>query len=81
MVCLPKLGPLQGMKLFLTGERFSGTQAVTLGPAHRAVPAAGLMAAAQEELRALHAGGPVALAEIKTESGIESEPEHPETQR
>ena len=31
VVCLPKLGVHHGMKLFLTGERFNGTQAVTMG--------------------------------------------------
>jgi methylglutaconyl-CoA hydratase len=39
VVCLPKLGRHHGMKLILTGERFSGTQAVAMGFAHRAVPA------------------------------------------
>ncbi len=42
VVCLPKLGPLHGMKLFLTGERFTGAQAVAYGLAHQAVPAASL---------------------------------------
>ena len=37
VVCLPKLGKHHGMKLFLTGERFTGTQAVEMGFAHRAV--------------------------------------------
>ena len=40
VVCLPKLGTHHGMKLFLTGERFTGQQAVDFGLAHRAVPAA-----------------------------------------
>ena len=35
VVCLPKLGTHHGMKLFLTGERFSGKQAVEMGFAHR----------------------------------------------
>ena len=65
VVCLPKLGPHHGMKLFLTGERFSGTQAVTMGLAHRAVPAAELAAAVQEEIDAIKAGGPIAMAECK----------------
>jgi methylglutaconyl-CoA hydratase len=54
-----------GMKLFLTGERFSGTQAVTMGLAHRAVPADQLLAAVQEEIDAIQAGGPIAVAECK----------------
>jgi methylglutaconyl-CoA hydratase len=65
VVCLPKLGPHHGMKLFLTGERFDGTQAVTYGLAHRAVPAAALQGAVQEEVRAIQAAGPLALAECK----------------
>ena len=39
VVCVPKLGAHQAMRLFLTGERFSGSDAVTLGLAHQAVPA------------------------------------------
>jgi methylglutaconyl-CoA hydratase len=65
VVCLPKLGTHHGMKLFLTGERFSGTQAVAMGLAHVAVPAAGLMAAVQHEIKAINAGGPLAVAECK----------------
>ena len=65
VVCLPKLGPHHGMKLLLTGERFSGTRAVEVGLAHRAVPAAQLLAAVQEEIDALCAAGPIALAECK----------------
>jgi enoyl-CoA hydratase/carnithine racemase len=65
VVCLPKLGPHHGMKLFLTGERFSGSQAVTMGLAHRAVPADQLLAAVQEEVAAIQAGGPIAVAECK----------------
>ena len=37
VVCLPKLGTHHGMKVFLTGERFDGDQAVAMGLAHRAV--------------------------------------------
>ena len=65
VVCLPKLGPHHGMKLLLTGERFSGSRAVEVGLAHRAVPAAQLLAAVQEEIDALCAAGPIALAECK----------------
>ena len=65
MVCLPKLGRHHGMKLILTGERFSGTQAVAMGLAHRAVPADQLVAAVQEEVDMLRLGGPNALAECK----------------
>ena len=65
VVCLPKLGRHHGMKLILTGERFSGTQAVAMGFAHRAVPADQLVAAVQEEVDMLRLGGPNALAECK----------------
>lgn len=65
VVCLPKLGKHHGMKLFLTGERFSGTQAVSMGLAHRAVPADQLHAAVREEIDMINLGGPIAVAECK----------------
>jgi methylglutaconyl-CoA hydratase len=65
VVCLPKLGTHQAMKLFLTGERFDGTRAVELGLAHRAVPLAQLATAVQAEVDMLALGGPLALAECK----------------
>lgn len=65
VVCLRKLGKHHGMKLFLTGERFSGKEAVGYGLAHRAVPLADLTAAVQEEIDAIKLGGPIAVAEAK----------------
>ena len=65
VVCLPKLGTHHGMKLFLTGERFSGQQAVDFGLAHRAVPGADLIAAVEEEIAAINLGGPKAVVEAK----------------
>jgi methylglutaconyl-CoA hydratase len=65
VVCLPKLGTHHGMKLFLTGERFSGQQAVDMGFAHRAVPSEQLVAAVQEEIDMINLGGPNALVECK----------------
>ncbi len=65
VVCLPKLGTHHGMKLFLTGERFTCAQAVEMGFAHRAVPAEGLAAAVQEEIDAINQGGPIAVQEAK----------------
>jgi methylglutaconyl-CoA hydratase len=65
VVCLPKLGLHHGMKLFLTGERFSGSRAVEVGLAHRAVPAEQLAAAVQEEIDAICAAGPIAVTECK----------------
>ena len=65
VVCLPKLGPHVGMKLLLTGERFSGREAVGYGLVHQAVPAADLAQAVQQQIDAISAGGPVAVAECK----------------
>ncbi|MFP6583784.1 MAG: enoyl-CoA hydratase-related protein, partial [Candidatus Hydrogenedentota bacterium] len=50
VVCLPKIGTHHGMKLFLTGERFTAEQAVDIGFIHRAVPGDELEAAVQEEI-------------------------------
>ncbi len=65
VVCLPKLGTHHGMKLFLTGERFTGSQAVDFGLAHRAVPKSELNSAVQEEIDMINLGGPNAVAECK----------------
>lgn len=65
VVCLPKLGTHHGMKLFLTGERFTGTQAVEMGFAHRAVPLEQLIEAVQEEIDMINLGGPNAVVECK----------------
>lgn len=65
VVCIPKLGTHHAMKLFVTGERFSGARAVEMGLAHRAVPAASLRAAVQEEIDAICLGGPIAVTECK----------------
>lgn len=45
------------MKLFLTGERFNGKQAVDFGLAHRAVPKTQLFEAVREEIEAIKLGG------------------------
>lgn len=65
VVCLPKLGRHHGMKLFLTGERFTADQAVGMGFVHRAVPADTLHAAVQEEIDMIRQGGPIAVIECK----------------
>lgn len=65
VVCLPKLGTHHGMKLFLTGERFTGKRAVEMGFAHRAVPQDALRDAVQEEIDMINLGGPIAVAECK----------------
>jgi methylglutaconyl-CoA hydratase len=65
VVCIPKLGTHHAMKLFLTGERFTGEQAVGMGFAHRAVPAKELTGAVREEIDAINLGGPIAVQECK----------------
>ncbi len=65
VVCLRKLGPHHGMRLFLTGDRFNGRQAVEYGLAHRAVPRGELMAAVGDEIDAINLGGPNAVVECK----------------
>lgn len=65
VVVVPKIGPNQTLRLFLTGERFSGVRAVDYGLVHRAVPLEQLEAAAQEEVDLVCQAGPTALAEAK----------------
>lgn len=65
VVCLRKLGPHHGMRLFLTGDRFNGRQAVEYGLAHKAVPRDELWPVVQEEIDAINLGGPTAVVECK----------------
>ncbi|MEZ5730402.1 MAG: enoyl-CoA hydratase-related protein [Burkholderiaceae bacterium] len=65
VVCVPKLGRHHAMRLFVTGERFDGRQAVGYGLAHRAVPADALMSAVQAEIDMINLGGPIAVQECK----------------
>ncbi len=65
VVCIPKLGTHHAMRLFLTGERFTGAQAVEMGLAHRAVPKDELLAAVDEEISMINLGGPIAVTECK----------------
>ena len=65
VVCIPKLGTHHAMRLFLTGERFTGAQAVEMGLAHRAVPKDDLLAAVEEEISMINLGGPIAVPECK----------------
>ena len=53
------------MKLFITGERFSGIRAVEMGFAHRAVPKDQLVSAVNEEVDMINRGGPIAVVECK----------------
>ena len=65
VTCLPKLGTHHGMRLILTGERFTGTRSVELGLAHRAVPKADLRAAVEAEVATIALGGPLAIVAAK----------------
>ena len=65
VVCIPKLGTHHAMKLFITGERFSGIRAVEMGFAHRAVPKDQLVSAVNEEVDMINRGGPIAVVECK----------------
>lgn len=65
VVCVPKLGKHLATKLFITGERFNGVQAVDFGLAHRAVPKERLRAAVQEEVDMISLGAPHAVSESK----------------
>lgn len=65
VVCLPKLGTHHGMRLFITGARFSGHEAVQMGLAHQAVPREELEAAVNDELDMINLGGPIAVQECK----------------
>ena len=65
VVCLPKLGTHHGMRLFLTGDRFTGAEAVEMGFAHKAVPEAELASAVRAEIDMINLGGPNAVREAK----------------
>ena len=65
VVCIPKLGTHHAMKLFLTGERFTGAEAVDMGFAHKAVPSEGLIEAVQEVTHMINLGGPNAIVNCK----------------
>jgi len=65
VVCLRKLGPHHGMRLFVTGKRFNGHEAVEYGLAHRAVPLTELATAVDAEIEAISMGGPIAVVECK----------------
>ncbi len=65
VVCLRKLGPHHGMRLFVTGDRFDAQEAVDYGLAHVAVPADELEAAVQRQIDSINLGGPTAVVECK----------------
>ena len=65
VVCIPKLGAHNAMRLFLTGETFSAAQAVSYGLIHRTAPAEKLHDLVQEEIDMIRRGAPKAIAESK----------------
>lgn len=65
VVCIPKLGSHQAMRLFLTGERFAAQEAVTYGLVHKTVPDGKLAEAVAAEISAIRRGGPLAVAAAK----------------
>ena len=65
VVVLPKVGPHQTMRLFLTGERFDARKAQAYGLLHQVVPAAELERAVEAEALEIAKGGPNAVREAK----------------
>ena len=65
VVCQRKLGTHNAMRLMLTGERFNGTEAVSHGLAHIAVPAESFPARISELLGSMSLCGPQALIACK----------------
>lgn len=65
VVCIPKLGRLNAMKLFLTGEHFTASQCKEYGLIHRVVGETELVSAVQEEIDMILLGGPNAVGEAK----------------
>lgn len=65
VVTLPRLGPVRGMELMLTGETFDARSAAEWGFITRAVSPDELDATVHSYVAALRKGGPVALAETK----------------
>jgi methylglutaconyl-CoA hydratase len=65
VVVLQKLGVHDGMRLFLTGERFEAARAQGYGLVHRVVGSDALKEAVREEAKAIALGGPNAVAEAK----------------
>jgi methylglutaconyl-CoA hydratase len=65
VVVLPKLGEHHAMRLFVTGERFSATEALEYGLVHRVVEDHELESAVQAEIDAIAKGAPNAVAAAK----------------
>ena len=58
VVCIPKIGSHNAMKLFITGEKFSGKHAVGYGLAHIAVPRNDLKQEVEAQMEMIKLGGP-----------------------
>ena len=65
VVCVPKIGTHHATRLFVTGRRFTGAEAVQYGLVHRAVPHEELSDAVAEEIDMINRGGPIAVVECK----------------
>jgi methylglutaconyl-CoA hydratase len=65
VVVLPKLGEHHAMRLFLTGERFSATEALGYGLLHRVVEERDLESAVRAEIDSIAKGAPNAVAAAK----------------
>ena len=65
VVCIPKLGTHHAMRLFVTGKRFTGAEAVEMGFAPPGGTRADLETAVEEELDMINRGGPNAVVECK----------------
>lgn len=65
VVVVPKIGPNETLRLFLTGERFTAARAVDYGLVHHAVAPEALEGAVREQVDLLAQAGPIALAEAK----------------
>ena len=62
---LQKIGAGRARTLFLTGERFAGTEAQRIGLVHRAVPVDELDTAVAQTVKELLSAGPLAVASAK----------------
>jgi methylglutaconyl-CoA hydratase len=62
---LPKIGPSNARRWYLTAELFGAREAVAMGLAHEAVPAAELAAKAETVVKAILKNGPKAVRKAK----------------
>jgi methylglutaconyl-CoA hydratase len=62
---LPKIGPANARRWYLTAELFGAREAVAMGLAHEAAPAAGLAARAEAVVASIQKNGPQAVRKAK----------------